>query len=125
MTSNDPQVKLYKETREKYKKKKIKTNLDLMEAFNETAQKFIPLYQKRVNQQEQIVQQFNSNQTTHPSHQGSITKLNNSVGTLDNDDSDLPKAPPQEVKKTERTTLYQQSPIQTQLGFRDSRNSSS
>ena len=46
----DNDVKEYKEARDKYKNVKIKTNLDLMEAFNETALKFIPLYQKRVNQ---------------------------------------------------------------------------
>ena len=32
----------------------MRTNLDLMEAFNETALKFIPLYQKRITQQEMI-----------------------------------------------------------------------
>ena len=46
----DKDVKEYKDARDKYEKKQIKTNLDLMEAFNETALKFIPLYQKRVNQ---------------------------------------------------------------------------
>jgi len=45
----DKDVRLYKETRERIKKQKIKTNLDLMEAFNETALRFIPLYKKRVN----------------------------------------------------------------------------
>jgi hypothetical protein len=46
----DKDVKEYKDARDKYKNVKIKSNLDLMEAFNETALKFIPLYQKRVNQ---------------------------------------------------------------------------
>jgi hypothetical protein len=40
----DNDIKEYKEARDKYKNTKIKTNLDLMEAFNETALKFIPLY---------------------------------------------------------------------------------
>mmetsp|Transcript_41836 Transcript_41836/g.63984 ORF Transcript_41836/g.63984 Transcript_41836/m.63984 type:complete len:124 (-) Transcript_41836:1861-2232(-) len=50
----DKDVRLYKDTREKIKKRKIKTNLDLMEAFNETALRFIPLYKKRINQQEMM-----------------------------------------------------------------------
>jgi len=60
----DPDVKIYREVREKFKKKKIKTNLDLMEAFNETALKFIPLYQKRVNQQEMIARYSLNNTLT-------------------------------------------------------------
>ena len=61
----DPDVKIYREVREKFKKKKIKTNLDLMEAFNETALKFIPLYQKRVNQQEMIARYSLNNTLTN------------------------------------------------------------
>lgn len=49
LLADDADVKHYREVREKYKKTKMRTNLDLMEAFNETALKFIPLYQKRIN----------------------------------------------------------------------------
>lgn len=48
----DVDVQEYKDLRAKYKGKKMKTNLDLIEQFNETALKFIPLYQKRVDQQD-------------------------------------------------------------------------
>ena len=44
----DNDIKAYHETREKFKAKKMRTNLDLMQAFNETALKFIPLYHRRV-----------------------------------------------------------------------------
>ena len=49
LLADDADLKEYKEVRDKYKKQKMRTNFDLMEAFNETALKFIPLYQKRVN----------------------------------------------------------------------------
>lgn len=47
----DNDIKVYRETRQKFKAMKMRTNLDLMQAFNETALKFIPLYHKRVEQQ--------------------------------------------------------------------------
>lgn len=39
--------------RNKYKNSNIKTNLQLMEAFNETAMKFVPIYYNRVQKQEE------------------------------------------------------------------------
>ena len=47
-TIYEAEIKQYREAREKFKKEKMKTNIDLMQAFNETALKFIPLYHKRV-----------------------------------------------------------------------------
>ena len=85
-------MRLYKETREKVKKRKIKTNLDLMEAFNETALKFIPLYKKRVNQQEMMAR-YNMHlmksaglegekQGVAPPETHILGKINNSASTL-------------------------------------------
>jgi len=48
--SDDRDIRAYQLTREKFKKQKQKTNVEIMEAFNETAKKFLPLYQKRLNQ---------------------------------------------------------------------------
>jgi hypothetical protein len=50
----DPDIMAYRQFRELSKKKKIKTNLDLMETFNQTALKFVPIFEKKVNQQEMI-----------------------------------------------------------------------
>jgi hypothetical protein len=50
-TIYEAEIKQYRDAREKFKKEKMKTNIDLMQAFNETALKFIPLYHKRVEQQ--------------------------------------------------------------------------
>lgn len=48
--SFDNDIRNYRDTRDKFKVMKMRTNLDLMQAFNETALKFIPLYHKRVEQ---------------------------------------------------------------------------
>jgi len=64
-TAYDQDLKLYKDTREKFKAMKMKTNLDLMQAFNETALRFIPLYHKRVEQQLMLARHNKNNVPLH------------------------------------------------------------
>ena len=48
--SLDPEFVKYQEFRKQTNSKKIKNNLELLEQFNETSLRFVPLYTKRVQQ---------------------------------------------------------------------------
>ena len=50
----DPDLIAFKDFRQQQSKKKVKTNLDLLEKFNQTALQFVPIYQKRIEQKESI-----------------------------------------------------------------------
>ena len=54
MIANDPDYKSYKQLRDKQRVKPLKTNIDLLEQFNNTALKFVPLYKKRIDQVDSV-----------------------------------------------------------------------
>ena len=96
----DEDVQQYRELRAKYKGKKMKTNLDLIEQFNETALKFIPLYQKRVDQQDFVDKMIVAarRDVDHEQARNANQVVPGTVGRHDDEQNAAPSKPPPKLK---------------------------
>ena len=111
----DEDVRQYRELRAKYKGKKMKTNLDLIEQFNETALKFIPLYQKRIDQQDFVDKMIIAarRDVDHEQARNANQVVPGTVGAgLENDqNSAQPKPPPKPLKRRTDRQISIEVPI--------------